>query len=356
MIKNEAHILKRCLDAIDKLIDYFIFVDTGSTDKTLEIIDNFLKDRPGEVHKTKWINFGHNRTEALTFCKGKGDYIVIVDADDIWNVSSRPEIRGDCAKLRVSTGREEFDQIRFLKGDLVWRYIGAKHAYPDTTGRSVTLIGNEVWIKSTQEGASWNDPDKFAKNAIEIELDNPEDKDPRKIFYAACSYKDAKNYPRARKLFKKRISVGGWQDEIWFSQYSLGIMDEIEDHLDNAIIEYLKAINLDDTRAEAFTAICRCFRKMQVYGTGYMFGKAAMKMKINRKKLFIVTALYTTDLYDELSICAYHMEKFHEAAALTRKALKDQNITPEARTRLESNLKFAEDQIHATSKRNDRKK
>ena len=37
----------------------------------------------GELHERPWRDFGHNRSEALTLAQGRGDYIWVIDADDI---------------------------------------------------------------------------------------------------------------------------------------------------------------------------------------------------------------------------------------------------------------------------------
>ena len=43
IVKNESKVIKRCLDSIMPLIDYWIIVDTGSDDGTQQIIKNYLK-------------------------------------------------------------------------------------------------------------------------------------------------------------------------------------------------------------------------------------------------------------------------------------------------------------------------
>jgi glycosyltransferase involved in cell wall biosynthesis len=343
MIKNESHILRRCIESIKPLIDYFVFVDTGSTDSTIEVINEILKDLPGEVHQTTWKNFGYNRTEALAFCKGIADYTCVVDADDIWKIEKRPKLKGDCIKLYVNTGKESFDQIRLLKGDLDWKYVGVRHAYPDTTGRTIIQCDKSIWIRSTQDGASWQDPQKFLKNGIELETSYLENKDPRTLFYAAMSYKDAGEYDRAKELFTERAKLGGWAEEIWYSVFSTALMDEDQMKLNDAILGYFGATNIDNTRAENLTSLARCFRKKKQYVVGYMLAKKAMELK-KPKKLFILDAMYGPDLWDEFAICAYYIGDYNNAAAYMRKVLKE-NITPEARERIQKNLKFAEEKL-----------
>ena len=45
IVKNESHIILECLNSLYKEIDYWVIVDTGSTDNTKEIITNFFKEK-----------------------------------------------------------------------------------------------------------------------------------------------------------------------------------------------------------------------------------------------------------------------------------------------------------------------
>jgi glycosyltransferase involved in cell wall biosynthesis len=82
IVKNESHVIERCLESVKKIIDYWVIVDTGSEDGTQEIIKQVLKDIPGELHERPWINFEYNRNEALSLALDKADYIFFIVADD----------------------------------------------------------------------------------------------------------------------------------------------------------------------------------------------------------------------------------------------------------------------------------
>ena len=73
IVKNETKILHECLDSIHAHIDYWVIVDTGSTDGTQEYIKKYFEEKgiPGELHERPWVGFGHNRSEALDLCVGK---------------------------------------------------------------------------------------------------------------------------------------------------------------------------------------------------------------------------------------------------------------------------------------------
>ena len=44
IVKNEAHVIERCLQSVKSIIDYWVIVDTGSTDGTQKIIKKYLKN------------------------------------------------------------------------------------------------------------------------------------------------------------------------------------------------------------------------------------------------------------------------------------------------------------------------
>ena len=77
IVKNEEEYLGKCLNSIYDIVDEIIIVDTGSTDKTIEIANNF----GAKVYYFKWNkNFSEARNESLKYATK--DWILILDADD----------------------------------------------------------------------------------------------------------------------------------------------------------------------------------------------------------------------------------------------------------------------------------
>src|SRR5690606_5138351 len=103
----ETDVICRCLESMLPIIDYWVIVDTGSTDGTQAMIKNFMKEKgvPGELHERPWKNFGHNRNEALTLAKGKADYIVFIDADEYFHYEpgfKLPQLTKDFYYVNIS--------------------------------------------------------------------------------------------------------------------------------------------------------------------------------------------------------------------------------------------------------------
>ena len=82
IVKNEAKVVRRCLASVRPLLDYWVVVDTGSTDGTQDIVRQAMSGLPGEVVQRPWVDFAHNRSEALSLARQHGTYSLIIDADD----------------------------------------------------------------------------------------------------------------------------------------------------------------------------------------------------------------------------------------------------------------------------------
>ncbi|HEX3250433.1 MAG TPA: glycosyltransferase, partial [Pyrinomonadaceae bacterium] len=83
IVRNEAAVIERCLNSVKGFIDHWVIVDTGSTDGTQQLIRQCMRNLPGELIERPWIDFAHNRSEALEFARGKSDYVFVIDADEL---------------------------------------------------------------------------------------------------------------------------------------------------------------------------------------------------------------------------------------------------------------------------------
>lgn len=77
IVKNEENYLPSCLNSIKDIVDEIIIVDTGSTDKTVDIAKSF----GSKIYHFPWNNnFSEARNESLKYATK--DWILILDADD----------------------------------------------------------------------------------------------------------------------------------------------------------------------------------------------------------------------------------------------------------------------------------
>ena len=73
IVKNEAHVIERMLNSIKSIIDCGVFVDTGSTDNTIEVIKKWgeTNNIPMYVYERAFDNFENSRNYAMEMVKDK---------------------------------------------------------------------------------------------------------------------------------------------------------------------------------------------------------------------------------------------------------------------------------------------
>ncbi|GAP95488.1 tetratricopeptide repeat protein [Leptolyngbya sp. NIES-2104] len=78
IVKDEEENLPRCLSSVQGFVDEMIVLDTGSSDRTIEIAKSF----GAQVHTFKWCNdFSAARNESLKYVQG--DWVLVLDADEV---------------------------------------------------------------------------------------------------------------------------------------------------------------------------------------------------------------------------------------------------------------------------------
>ena len=80
IVKNEESDISDCLNSFINEVDEVVVIDTGSTDKTMEIVKNFSDKVIFRESELETFTFSDARNESLRFCKG--DWILYIDADE----------------------------------------------------------------------------------------------------------------------------------------------------------------------------------------------------------------------------------------------------------------------------------
>jgi len=117
IVKNEEKYLKECLSSVAGIADEIVIVDTGSTDKTLEIARQFNC----RIFSFDWINdFSAARNYSLS--KATGDWILYLDADERLTEKSKEAVNriteqpGKTAALCIVNSVDEFkEQPQIMK-------------------------------------------------------------------------------------------------------------------------------------------------------------------------------------------------------------------------------------------------
>lgn len=293
MVKNESQIIKRCLSSIKDIIDYYVIVDTGSSDNTIDIIKEYLKDIPGEIHSKPWINFAYNRTDALQLAKNKSDYAILLDADMmVLNVLfDKNKLESDAYHIRYA-GNCDYAQVLLINNRLDWKYKGVTHEYITSEQAKSFETLEELKILHLHDGSSRET--KFQRDIELLEQgikDEPENS--RYYFYLAQSYKDLGNYEKASDYYLKRAKMYGWEEEVFYSIYQLGYCNEMLGKVKEAKYYYLAAWEFRPTRAEPLYRLSVLCNKRKEHEQAYVFAKSGLKIKYPKDLLFIDKSAYT---------------------------------------------------------------
>ena len=306
IVKNEAHIILETLQNLVNSItfDYWVISDTGSTDGTENLILNFFSEVgiPGELHKDEWQNFAYNRNLALNYARGKGDYILIFDADDFVEGSLKisTDLEADAYYLNFSdeSGVLSFRRVALVKNnpEIYWR--GVVHEFIELPeGASYgNLVGPYSVIARTR-GARSLDDDKYYHDATVLAnaVYNNQDPDlePRYTFYCARSYRDAGLYQEALSWFKKRaVMTDGWSEEAYYSCLEIAQIYENEGKALEGR-EYLeKAIQINPNRAEAWSQLAKLYREVGQHHIAFAYAYMAKDLELNPDSLFSWNRVY----------------------------------------------------------------
>ena len=337
IVKDEGHVIKGTLDnLLMKIrITSYVISDTGSSDKTKEIIKEFFEGKgiKGEIYEDQWVDFGYNRTLALKYAYNKSDYVLIFDADDRieGELGELGELGEDSYYLKFGCG-VKYKRILLVNNRLEWEYVGVLHEYIRCKNKKeikTGLIEGEYYIHSGKSGARSNDPDKYKKDAkiLEEAYKKAEEENNnikvRYSFYCAQSHRDSNNKEKAIEWYKKRVELKDWEQEVYFSYLMIGNLYREKQEEEKSIYYWSLGVEADEERYECLYEIIRYYRMNNKYILAYKYYLMIKPCKIDlNDKLFVYYPIYEYLLKEEMIIIYGELKKYKEGIEIYKELLK----------------------------------
>ena len=118
---NEEIHIKRCIDSIQNFCEQIIIVDSFSTDKTKEIVN----ECGVEFVQNSWINYAHQFNWALDNCDINTDWVLRIDADEYLSNELVNELHFKLNKLSKNISGITFPLRRVFLGKEIKRGTGS---------------------------------------------------------------------------------------------------------------------------------------------------------------------------------------------------------------------------------------
>lgn len=327
IVKNEEDVIGRCLECVSDIFDEIIVVDTGSEDKTRDIVKKYTKN----LYYFKWIeDFAAARNYA--FSKATKDYIMWLDADDIILDKDKEKIKElkmnmdksiDMVMMKYNTSFDSDGNVTFsyyreriFKRSKKFRWIGEIHEV-------IPLEGNIIYSDAaiSHKKLKNNDPKRNLR-IFENMIANGNELDPRQQFYYARELYYNKRYEDAINTFNNFLDSGkGWVENCINACQDLSYCYYAISESKKALNACFRSFEFDEPRAEICCDIGKYFLDREQYNQAIFWYELALTRKINESSGgFILLDCYNFIPYIQLCLCYFRIGDIKKSKEYNDKA------------------------------------
>lgn len=287
IVKNGGEGLRKCLASIHPIADEILIVDTGSTDNSLEIAQQF----EAKVFNLKWPDhFAEARNRSLEQCTG--DWIFVIDADESLDENSRNEIKHAIQRTNIDGFyiltrnytnnflRADFTACRDIEGFSGWTPSHKTRLFRNKPEYRFQGRIHEVIDKSILDAGGRIDEcniivhhfggDQCSKEKIDLykkltELKVKEDPNNPMGYYELGHIQIAIGEPdQAIQTFKRGAEINPNFGDLRYANFYFEIGNvyfQIKNDIDKALEAYLKAIEIRPGMIYAYSLVGAIYRK-----------------------------------------------------------------------------------------------
>lgn len=364
MVKNEEKRILVSLESVIGYVDALIIYDTGSTDKTVEIIQEFSEKHKINLYlkQGEFVNFSISRNVSLELADTTGvHYLLLLDCND--------ELRGGKVLLQNAeyyfgknhTGflvcqqwwfgqLDKYYNVRFVKANSGWRYRGSVHEWMKDTSSDndepkypVIRLTDQIILYQDRTKDDNKSSKRFSRDKVLLLADHKENpKDARTVFYLAQTCDCLNEYDEAHYYSKLRIELGGFPEECFHSFMRCGnTAFKLGHDWVDVMKWYLQAYERY-RRAEPLVKIADYYKNLPqktdtTWRNAYMYIREACECEYpDSLILFVDKSVYDYYRWHLMGIIAYYVGKMEEGKSACLLAMA-QNVNRELD---EKNLQF----------------
>ncbi len=255
IVKNEEEVIARCLDSVRDIVDEIVVVDTGSNDRTKEIVSSYTN----KIYDFPWID-DFSAARNFAFSQATQNYILWLDADDVILEADRERFlvlkntldpNVDSVTMHYHLSHDQNGQItsslcrnRLVKRSKNFQWIGAVHEYLAVSG---FIFNSDVAIT---HASIHHDSDRNLR-IYEARIAKGETFSPRDLYYYANELRDHGKQDEAITYYQKFLDTKqGWVED------NIAACGKVADcflalHNSEKYLEYIyKSFDYDTPRAE----------------------------------------------------------------------------------------------------------